>query len=50
MQSVARGIFKVFIGNAAAGIQRGEHFYTPIQLREEADQVGLIAGDLYMRT
>ncbi|SQI93955.1 Uncharacterised protein [Klebsiella oxytoca] len=50
MQSVARGIFKVFIGNAAAGIQRSEHFYTPIQLREEADQVGLIAGDLYMRT
>lgn len=27
VQAVARGIFEVFIGDAAAGLQRGQHFY-----------------------
>ena len=50
VQAVASGIFEVFISDAAAGFQRGQYLYAPVQLSEEADQIRLIAGDLYMRT
>ena len=49
MQAVARGIFHIFIRHAAAGFQRAEHLYAPVEFGEKAHQIRFIFGYLHVR-
>ncbi|CCJ88443.1 hypothetical protein BN132_371 [Cronobacter turicensis 564] len=49
MQTVARGIFHIFVRHTAAGFERAEHLHAPVEFGEKAHQIRFVFGYLYVR-
>ncbi|MNP16775.1 hypothetical protein D3C76_1091830 [compost metagenome] len=48
VQAVACGILNIFEGDPTAGVQRGQDFYPPVELAQEADQIRLVFRHLHV--